>query len=355
MKNLKIQKIIAATVMTCMIGVGGKTVYDMMQISAGDNMIQAPTNKKVSENTNDSKDTQISDNKKEIAKNLIEEEDINKNNTDSNSLGRAITNENSNAGQAPQIASINPDEEEKKSEDNKELDSIKDINNNSNEVNNDVSKPTINNEGSNNSNISKPNIEKPNSSNKPNSNVKPNINTKPNININNKPSIDIPTTNKPNSNKPSIDNESENGGQNNNVQNQGAYISEIEQLIFNSVNSERINNGLSPLSYNNTMQKYARIKSNDMGVRNYFDHKDPEGNLITVKMKNDGVTYNAWGENIAYISGMTGNSAIASKFMNNWMNSPGHRQNILSTNYTSIGVGVYKIGNKYYATQEFYK
>ena len=41
--------------------------------------------------------------------------------------------------------------------------------------------------------------------------------------------------------------------------------------------------------------------------------------------------------------------------MTNWMNSQGHRENILSTNFSSIGVGVYKIGNKVYATQEFYK
>jgi len=52
---------------------------------------------------------------------------------------------------------------------------------------------------------------------------------------------------------------------------------------------------------------------------------------------------------------MSGNSQLATKFMDNWMNSSGHRANILSTNFTSIGVGVYKIGNTYYATQEFYK
>ena len=46
---------------------------------------------------------------------------------------------------------------------------------------------------------------------------------------------------------------------------------------------------------------------------------------------------------------------LANQFMNNWMNSEGHRKNILSTNFSSIGVGVYKIGNKVYATQEFYK
>ncbi|MDV4150161.1 CAP domain-containing protein [Clostridium sp. AL.422] len=134
-----------------------------------------------------------------------------------------------------------------------------------------------------------------------------------------------------------------------------SYIGEIEQAIFQRVNQERAAAGVPALSYNTTMEYYARIKSKDMGDNGYFSHEDLQGNLITVKMQADGVSYRAWAENIAYIQGMDGNSSIATKFMDNWMNSSGHRANILSTNYTSIGVGVYKIGNTYYATQEFYK
>ncbi len=134
-----------------------------------------------------------------------------------------------------------------------------------------------------------------------------------------------------------------------------AFIAQVEQSIYNKVNEERAKNGLGQLSYNTTMQKYARIKSQDMGDNNYFDHKDLSGNLITAKMQNDGVSYNAWGENIAYISGVSDAEALASQFMTNWMNSSGHRANILSTNFSSIGVGVYKVGNRVYATQEFYR
>lgn len=134
-----------------------------------------------------------------------------------------------------------------------------------------------------------------------------------------------------------------------------SYISEIEQMIFSKVNEERSKAGVAPLSYNNTMQKYARIKSKDMGDRKYFSHEDPSGQLITAKMKADGVSYSAWGENIAYIGGQSGNASLANQFMTNWMNSAGHRKNILSSNFKSIGVGVYKIGNTYYATQEFMK
>ena len=133
------------------------------------------------------------------------------------------------------------------------------------------------------------------------------------------------------------------------------FMAEVEQAIFNKVNEERAKAGVPALTYNNTMQKYARIKSQDMGDNNYFSHEDLNGNLITTQMKKDGVSYKAWGENIAYIGGNMSADALAQQFMTNWMNSSGHRANILSTNFSSIGVGVYKIGNKVYATQEFYK
>lgn len=133
------------------------------------------------------------------------------------------------------------------------------------------------------------------------------------------------------------------------------FMAEVETAIFNKVNEERKKAGVPALTYNTTMQKYARIKSQDMGDNNYFSHEDLNGNLITTQMKNDGVSYKAWGENIAYISGVSDANALAEQFMTKWMNSSGHRANILSTNFSSIGVGVYKIGNKVYATQEFYR
>ena len=133
------------------------------------------------------------------------------------------------------------------------------------------------------------------------------------------------------------------------------FMVEVERMIFEKVNTERAKAGVAALSYNSTMEKYARIKSQDMGDRGYFDHNDPEGNLITVQMKKDGISYSAWGENIAYIGGVSDANALANQFMTNWMNSAGHRQNILSTNFSGIGVGVYKIGNKVYATQEFFR
>lgn len=169
----------------------------------------------------------------------------------------------------------------------------------------------------------------------------------------NRPSYNKPSTP---SDKPSQDtNKPSETPSNESIVSDSNYISEIEQAIFQRVNAERSAAGLPALSYNNTMEHYARIKSKDMGDNGYFSHEDKQGNLITAQMKADGVSYRAWGENIAYIQGINSNSALATKFMDNWMNSSGHRTNILSTNFSSIGIGVYKIGNTYYATQEFYK
>lgn len=141
----------------------------------------------------------------------------------------------------------------------------------------------------------------------------------------------------------------------NNGQNSSDFMAQVESRIFQIVNEERQKAGVKPLSYSDTMQNYARIKSKDMADRGYFDHADPQGKLMVDQMKNDGVKYSAWGENIAYIGGQTDPNALAEEFMTNWMNSPGHRKNILSNDFSGIGVGVYKSGNTVYATQEFYR
>ena len=154
---------------------------------------------------------------------------------------------------------------------------------------------------------------------------------------------------------PVVDETPDNSTEDNSTNADTNFMAAVEQAIYNKVNEERAKAGVPALTYNNTMQKYARIKSQDMGDNNYFSHEDLNGNLITTQMKNDGVSYRAWGENIAYIGGNVSADALAEQFMTNWMNSSGHRANILSTNFSSIGVGVYKIGNKVYATQEFYK
>lgn len=239
---------------------------------------------------------------------------------------------------------------------NKEVDSSKEAANNE-VVNND------DNISLNNDNVVSSNSESDNSAEEVESGVEGVSKYRPS----NKPSNNKPSCNRPSYNKPSTDNNtpSDTPSQDSDTPSEtpsdqptvsdSNYIAEIEQAIFQRVNQERTAAGLPALSYNTTMEHYARIKSKDMGDNGYFSHEDLQGKLITEQMKADGVSYRAWGENIAYIQGMNDNSALATKFMDNWMNSSGHRANILSTNFSSIGIGVYKIGNTYYATQEFYR
>lgn len=140
-----------------------------------------------------------------------------------------------------------------------------------------------------------------------------------------------------------------------NEQNNTLFMAQVEQAIYKQVNEQRVKAGVAPLSYSSTMQQFARYKSEDMGKNHYFSHESPSGQYTIDRIKAAGIPYTAWGENIAYIEGVTNPTELANEFMTNWMNSPGHRANILSPNFTSIGVGVYKAGNTVYATQEFYK
>ena len=171
--------------------------------------------------------------------------------------------------------------------------------------------------------------------------------------VNETPSVPEETPSTPDT--PVVDETADNSTEDNVTSADTNFMAAVETAIYNKVNEERAKAGVPALTYNTVMQKYARIKSQDMGDNNYFSHEDLNGNLITTQMKKDGVSYNAWGENIAYIGGNVSADALAEQFMTNWMNSSGHRANILSTNFSSIGVGVYKIGNKVYATQEFYR
>lgn len=133
------------------------------------------------------------------------------------------------------------------------------------------------------------------------------------------------------------------------------FDTKVERLIFEKINEERKKRGLQEYSNNPTMAKYAKEKSKDMGDNKYFNHRDLAGNLITVKMKAEGVRYTAWAENIAWRTSKDNAEVLADEFVSSWMNSSGHRANILSNRYNSTGIGVYKVGTKIYATEEFHK
>ena len=108
-----------------------------------------------------------------------------------------------------------------------------------------------------------------------------------------------------------------------------------EKEVFNLINAKRTANGLSALNIDNELQNVARIKAQDMVDNNYFAHNSPTYGTPFQMIKNFGITYKAAGENIA------GNSTNQGA-VNAWMNSEGHRANILSNNYNYTGVAVVK-------------
>ena len=135
------------------------------------------------------------------------------------------------------------------------------------------------------------------------------------------PSVPEETPSTPNT--PVVDEKPDNSTEDNVTNADTNFMAAVETAIYNKVNEERAKAGVPALTYNTVMQKYARIKSQDMGDKKYFSHEDLNGNLITTQMKKDGVSYKAWGENIAYIGGNVSADTLAQQFMTNWMNSSG--------------------------------
>lgn len=118
-----------------------------------------------------------------------------------------------------------------------------------------------------------------------------------------------------------------------------------EKEVVRLVNEIRVKKGLKELTYNWELSRVARYKSQDMRDNKYFSHTSPIYGTPFQMMKNFGITYRSAGENIA--RGQTSPQAV----VNAWMNSSGHRANILSTSFTQIGVGYVANGN--YWTQMF--
>lgn len=122
----------------------------------------------------------------------------------------------------------------------------------------------------------------------------------------------------------------------------------VEAEVVRLCNVERAKNGLRPLTANWQLARVARYKSADMRDKNYFSHTSPTYGSPFDMMKSFNVQYSSAGENIA--AGQTTAQAVVTS----WMNSPGHRQNILSADFTQIGVGYATGGSyRYYWTQMF--
>ena len=122
-------------------------------------------------------------------------------------------------------------------------------------------------------------------------------------------------------------------------------VREYEKEVVRLVNVERTKNGLRELTEDWELSRVARFKSQDMKDNRYFSHTSPVYGSPFDMIKNFGISYRSAGENIA--RGQKTPQAV----VNAWMNSSGHRANILNASYTKIGVGYVSDGN--YWTQMF--
>ena len=122
-------------------------------------------------------------------------------------------------------------------------------------------------------------------------------------------------------------------------------VLDYEQQVVTLVNAERAKYGLAALTPDETLCGYARVKSQDMHDQGYFSHTSPTYGSPFDMMRAFGVSYRTAGENIAM------GYATPAAVVEAWMNSEGHRANILSATYTTLGVGYVADGG--YWTQWF--
>lgn len=127
-------------------------------------------------------------------------------------------------------------------------------------------------------------------------------------------------------------------------------VKAIEKEVIELTNLERQKNGLQPLKHNWELSRVARYKSNDMRDNNYFSHTSPIYGSPFKMIRDFGINFSTAGENIAM--GQT----TAKQVVNSWMNSSGHRANILNKSFTEIGVGYAKDSKgRIFWTQMFIK
>ena len=126
--------------------------------------------------------------------------------------------------------------------------------------------------------------------------------------------------------------------------------SDFETEVLDLVNQERTSQNLRPLHWDNPLHEAARNHSEDMAANNYFSHTSLDGRTFVDRIEDAGYPWSAAGENIA--AGYSTPQAVVTA----WMNSAGHRQNILSSAYCDLGVGyAYNRSSTYdhYWTQDF--
>jgi uncharacterized protein YkwD len=134
--------------------------------------------------------------------------------------------------------------------------------------------------------------------------------------------------------------------------NSPAAVASAEREAFDLINKIRTDAGLSPLVWSDQVASLARLHSQDMADQKYFSHRGSDGTMVDERADKLGIgSWSAIGENIAFMRGYD----EAAKFaVERWMESPGHKKNILDQRWKETGMGVAILPDgTYYFTQVF--
>ncbi|MBD2020565.1 CAP domain-containing protein [Leptolyngbya sp. FACHB-36] len=131
---------------------------------------------------------------------------------------------------------------------------------------------------------------------------------------------------------------------------QSSTTSQMEAQVRQRINEVRRKQGLSELRNNEKLAQVARNYSRRMAEENFFSHNSPKGDTMVKRVRSAGISYVLLGENLFTCTNVPQPVPAA---IDGWMNSPGHRKNILQSGFRETGIGVWRKGNKYYFTQLF--
>lgn len=126
----------------------------------------------------------------------------------------------------------------------------------------------------------------------------------------------------------------------------------LEQQVHRLINEQRRRAKLAPLLWHEAVARAAREHSKNMAERDFFDHTDPRLGDVDQRLNRFRIAWRACGENIFMLHGYENPAQVA---VQGWMQSPGHRANILRKEFTHAGVGVFyrPRDQRYYLTQIF--
>ncbi len=127
-------------------------------------------------------------------------------------------------------------------------------------------------------------------------------------------------------------------------------ISEMEAEIRRQINEIRQAQGLEPLEINEQLAQVARDYSQQMAEGDFFSHVSPDGDDPAERVRSAGIRFRVVAENLFTSTNAPDPVPLA---VQGWMESPGHRSNILLDDITETGIGIWQEGNSYYVTQLF--